>query len=136
MIDNTKSIEQLENDFWKDNDPPTRLVEKCSQLRKIPIQNLTIEQIRLLIGQNIGLPFLIPKTIYILKSNIFAEGDLYEGDLLKSVLDIKEDFWESHLDLKSQLRKIVADKIDYIERKNENNIHRQLLKSIHSFLQN
>src|SRR5689334_2350866 len=107
MIDNSKSIEQLENDFWKDEHSPTALVEKCLEFRRIPLRYLTIEQTRLLIGQNIGLLYLIPRAITILKDDILAEGDLYEGDLLKAILDVKEEFWKSHLDLKSQFRKIV-----------------------------
>lgn len=56
----TQSIEQLENDFWKESDFPTGLVERCYQYRKIPIGDLTPAQLRMLIGQQIGLKYLIP----------------------------------------------------------------------------
>jgi hypothetical protein len=32
----------------------------------------------------------------ILKENIFAEGDFYEGDLLKSVLTVEATYWENN----------------------------------------
>lgn len=54
----TQSIEQLENDFWKETDFPTGLVERCYRYRKIPIGDLTLAQLRTLIGQQIGLKYL------------------------------------------------------------------------------
>jgi hypothetical protein len=47
-----------------------------------------------MIGQNIGLEFLIPIALDVLKENFFAEGDLYEGDLLKSVLTSDKEYWK------------------------------------------
>ncbi|MFD2588094.1 contact-dependent growth inhibition system immunity protein [Croceitalea marina] len=56
----TKSIEQLEKDIWKNpSEFPTNLVEKCYRYRKISIAELTDEQIRLLISQEIGIKHLI-----------------------------------------------------------------------------
>lgn len=53
----TQSIEQLENDFCRETDFPTGLVERCYPYRKIPIGNLTPAQLRTLIGQQIGLKY-------------------------------------------------------------------------------
>ncbi len=56
----SKSIEQLENDYWKEPaEFPTNLVKRCFEYRKIKVSELTIEQIRLLISQKIGIEFLI-----------------------------------------------------------------------------
>ena len=56
----SKSIEQLENDYWKEPPEfPTNLVKRCFEYRKIKVSELTIEQIRLLISQKIGIEFLI-----------------------------------------------------------------------------
>lgn len=47
MSNLNKSIEQLENDYWKDEiDFPSNLVINCHKYRKIPIKELTIEQLR------------------------------------------------------------------------------------------
>lgn len=91
-----KSIENLEKKVWKSNDFVSSLVKKCSELRKQPLEKLTIEDIRLLIGQEIGLDYLVPLSIEILSKNIFAEGDLYEGDLLSNILNIEHDFWKKN----------------------------------------
>jgi hypothetical protein len=47
-----------------------------------------------MIGQSIGLDYLIPMAIDVLIENILAEGDFYEGDLLKSVLTSDKSYWK------------------------------------------
>ena len=72
-----KSIEQLENDYWKDEIQfPSSLVINCHKYRKIPINELTIEELRLLISQKIGIEYLTELAIKKLELNILAEGDL------------------------------------------------------------
>ncbi len=89
-----KSIEQLENDYWKDEiEFPSNLVINCHKYRKIPIKELTIEQLRLLISQKIGMEFLIGIALEKLERNILTEGDLYEGDLLVAVSGLSAEFW-------------------------------------------
>jgi len=134
MTDTTKSIEQLEKDFWSDIDFPSVLVEKCHSYRKIPVQELTTEQTRTLIGQNIGIKYLVPKAYEILSKNILAEGDLYEGDLLSAVLSIDEVFWDSNPKWKISFKNLVNLKQAEIVEKSESNIHRQLLKLIDKFI--
>ena len=90
----SKSIEQLENDYWKDEiEFPSNLVINCHKYRKIPIKDLTIEQLRLLISQKVGIDYLTKIAIEKLEQNILAEGDLYEGDLLEAVLGLPTEFW-------------------------------------------
>jgi hypothetical protein len=97
LFDIQLSLEQLEKNYW--NDPkkfPTPLVEKCYNFRKIPVKDLSTGQLRTLIGQNIGLPYLIPLAIEILKTDILAEGDFYPGDLLNSVISADNSFWKNN----------------------------------------
>jgi hypothetical protein len=94
MRTNSKSIEELENDYWKEeSDFPTNLIKRCFEYRKIKISELSVEQIRLLISQKIGIEFLIGIALEKLEQNIIIEGDLYEGDLLDSVSKIPTNFW-------------------------------------------
>lgn len=99
-----KSIENLERDFWglspKDSTP---LVDKVYRLRTVQIEKLEQKDIRLLIGQNVGLKFLIPVALDILRDNIFVDTELFEGDLLKSVITIDNNFWNDNKELKDQL---------------------------------
>ena len=93
----SKSIEQLENDYWKEpSEFPTNLVKRCFEYRKIKVSELTIEQIRLLISQKIGIEFLIGIALEKLKQNIIVEGELYEGDLLDSVSKVPTEFWNKN----------------------------------------
>ena len=52
-FDITLSIEELENSKWKDYDFETNLVKRCYQLRKVALINLTIDDLRCLIGQEV-----------------------------------------------------------------------------------
>jgi len=78
-----KSIENPEKEFW--GQPPTNstsLVEKVHRQRTIQIEKLKPKDIRLLIGQNVGLKYLIPVALDILQDELFIDAEFYEGDLL------------------------------------------------------
>ena len=93
----TKSIEQLEKDIWKNpSEFPSDMVEKCYRYRKISIAELTNEQIRLLISQKIGVKYLIGIALEKLERNILTECDFYEGDLLVAVSSLPTEFWDEN----------------------------------------
>jgi len=93
----TKSIDQLEKDIWKKpSEFPTDMVEKCYRFRKISIAELTNEQIRLLISQQIGVEYLIGIALEKLERNILTECDFYEGDLLVAVSSLPTEFWNEN----------------------------------------
>jgi hypothetical protein len=94
---NNRSIEELEKKKW--NEPAghaTYLTTTVHRLRKKKLNDFDIEDLRIMIGQNEGLIYLIPIAIERLKINLFAEGDLYEGDLLHNVLNINPDYWKQN----------------------------------------
>jgi hypothetical protein len=62
-----------------------------------------------MIGQEIGLPYLILLALEKLEENILAEGDYYPGDLLKSVAKVNPKFWGGNGKLSVQLKKLLAD---------------------------
>jgi len=101
------TIEYLEQDFWGDKlDYDSHLVSTIYKLRKKNLDQFTVEDFRIVIGQNRSLPILMPMAIDVLDSNILAEGDLYPGDLLNSVLTVSFHFWIDHPDLKSKLESV------------------------------
>jgi len=104
----TKSIEQLEKDIWKNpSEFPTDLVEKCYRYRKISIAELTNEQIRLLISQQIGTEYLIGIALEKLERNILTECDFYEGDLLIAVSSLPTEFWSQNQSEFQNFKKLV-----------------------------
>jgi hypothetical protein len=61
-----------------------------------------------MIGQNIGLPYLIPLALQHLRRDALTEGDFYPGDLLKSVLTVDPTFWREHLELREEVKEIAS----------------------------
>ena len=78
-----KTIENLEKDKWPQHDFDSFLVRRTQELRKIPLNELTTEDLRIMIGQQIGLDYLVPLALETLTQDIWAEGDFFEGYLLK-----------------------------------------------------
>lgn len=102
------SLEELEGEIWPP--PPsgtTRLVARAHALRKLPVAILSAEDLRLLIRQNIGLAYLLPRAIEILTVDPMAEGDLYEGDLLSAVVTRDGSVWDEAPSLARELEEIV-----------------------------
>ena len=94
-IDLDKTLEQLDKRTWSKPEPneTTYLVNTCYQLRKKPLKDFTTEDLRIMIGQNINLDYLISLGIEQLRENILSEGHFYEGDLLNSVLTSEKEYW-------------------------------------------
>jgi hypothetical protein len=113
-----KSLESLEKKTWPalSSDEGSYLIRTCNSLRKKQLQDFTTEDLRIMIGQEIGLYFLIPLAIETLTDNLFAEGDYYEGDLLKSVLDVNTKFWDDNKDYWQQLNDLIKDRRQEIKK--------------------
>lgn len=107
-----KSLESLEKKTWPalSSDEGSYLIKTCNSLRKKQLQDFTTEDLRIMIGQEIGLYFLMPLAIETLTDNLFAEGDYYEGDLLKSVLDVDTKFWDDNKDYWQQLNELIKNR--------------------------
>lgn len=96
-LDYSKSLEQLEKDYWGEPEYDSYVVRTCHSMRKKPLSEVTIEELRLVIGQGFSLEYLMPIAIEKLKENILAEGDLYEGDLFSNVISKSTfDYWRNH----------------------------------------
>ena len=64
-----KTLEQLENDVWDSSEIMSTLSGTCHRLRKKPIDQFTVEDLRIMLGQDIGTEYLMPKALNILESN-------------------------------------------------------------------
>ncbi len=62
-------------------------------MRYKPVGELTDGEIRTAMGQQFSLAILVPMALDRLRQNPLLEADLFEGDLLKSVLSVKPAFW-------------------------------------------
>ena len=100
-----KSLQELERSDWGEATYHTHLVTTVHRLRRVPLRQFTPEGLRIMIGQNIGLQFLVPLAIDQLRADPLTECDYYPGDLLKAVLSVDPKFWRGH----PQLRRDVED---------------------------
>ncbi|MDR6974114.1 hypothetical protein J2X68_000792 [Streptomyces sp. 3330] len=107
-IDRRRSLEELERDRWPAPPPgATRLIATAHALRTRPVGTLTVEDLRLLIGQDIGLAVLLPLAVEVLRHDPLAEGHMGEGDLLRTVLTRSSAVWRTCPDSASRLTLIV-----------------------------
>jgi ribosome maturation protein Sdo1 len=106
-----KSLEVLENHNWGESaNAPTNLVKRCIEISKVSVDTLTSGDLRVMIGQKFGLKYLIPLAIERLQCNIFIDAELYEGDLLESVLKIDSSFWDNNENYWTQLNELIKDR--------------------------
>ena len=97
---NHKTLEQLEGQVWPEPDYDSYVVATIHRLRKKPLSDFTLEDQRIMIGQGIGLPHLLPIVLDHLVQHPFAQGDFYPGDLLAAVIRVSDDFWAANPDLR------------------------------------
>ena len=83
-------------------------MRRCHALRSKPIDEFTIEDLRLMIQQQIGLRYLVPIALQHLRKDPLAEGDFYPGDLLAAILRVAGDFWQQKPDLSRALRNVIV----------------------------
>lgn len=132
-IDLHKTLEELDNEIWTIPDGEfSSLVLTIHQLRKKPLKDFTVEDLRIAIGQNLNLAYLIPLAIKELRQNILAEGDFYEGDLLKNVLDSDIKFWLSNKHYWDIIKQLFEKNKVILE---SDNSYKQIVKSFDRFEQ-
>ncbi|MEU8653617.1 contact-dependent growth inhibition system immunity protein [Streptomyces sp. NPDC048737] len=113
LVNRDRSLEELERDRWlAPSGGETRLMATVRELRRKPIGGLTVEDMRLLLRQNVGLAYLLPLAVEVLKIDPLAEGDMYEGDLLAAVLTRSAEVWSESPELERDVRLIVSELAD------------------------
>jgi hypothetical protein len=125
------SIEQLEGEVWPAPEPgDTGLVEACHRLRKKPLSEFTPNDLRLMIGQKIGLLYLMPHAIDVLEGDPLIEAVYFPGDLLESVLMARE-FWSVNQDFRGRLTRVAEQALTTLGQED-----RRLNRSLSEFLAN
>lgn len=103
-----QTLQELEGQDWGEPTFGSHLVETIHRLRRKPIGEFTVEDLRIVIGQNEGLQFLMPIAIEALERAPLAEGDFYPGDLLQALLRVDPGYWTARPDLVLGMRGILA----------------------------
>ncbi|MFI5490478.1 contact-dependent growth inhibition system immunity protein [Micromonospora echinaurantiaca] len=103
------TIEQLERDVWPDPGPDaTFLVRRCTELRRKPLAEFTVEDLRIMLGQEVGVLALLPLAVQVLLREPLAEGDYYPGDLLHNVLRLPDSAWSNLRAERERLASVLA----------------------------
>ena len=76
-------------------------------LQLAELKDFRIEDLRLVIGQGDGLPFLVPMALWHLERDPLAEGDFYPGDLLKNVAGVDDAFWAPRPEMRARLVRVL-----------------------------
>jgi hypothetical protein len=101
----SRCLDELDPPAW--GPPPvdaTPLVIRCHQLRRKALDALCTDDLRLMIGQRIGLEHLVSVAVDQLDIDPLIDGDLYPGDLLNTVLEaVPQTFWDTHPRLLARL---------------------------------
>jgi hypothetical protein len=109
-----KSISELEGWIWTGdipNNDDSYVVQTFYRLHDLPVCEMSLADIRFLIGQNSGLEYLVPLIIEELSKDIFVEVEYYPGDLLCSLLLINSEpnYWMTNSSEKQRLMELYVD---------------------------
>lgn len=106
-----KTLAQLEKEIGEQIYPDdiSPLIGREKELTRKPLRDFTAENLRFMIQQRYGWRFLIPMAIDILADNPFASGDYYDGDLLKAVVSVSENFWKDNQKLWFEVEEIIFE---------------------------
>jgi hypothetical protein len=107
-VDESRCLDELEGIAWGPAAHESSLVVNAHRLRRVPLRDFTPGDLRLMIGQRIGLRFLLPLAVGHLEIEPLLEATYYPGDLLSSVASVEEDDWRGFAGLRQRLDTILA----------------------------
>ncbi len=82
-------------------------IQKIHSVRKKWLRDFTPDEIRVCLAQEIGVAFLVPKALSILNDNPWIEAEYYEGDLLKTCIDVPDDYWKDKNEEKDLMKEVL-----------------------------
>ena len=130
----SRTIEQLEAKPWPEPTPSaTELIRRCHALRRIPVGQLEPGDLRVLIGQDIALKYLVPLALAALRAEPMLEADYYPGDLLVALMSVEHGFWANNQESLAQLGRLVRQAQELIAANEQPSVFRQVAKDIARF---
>ncbi len=114
----SSTLDDVDRPAWPpapDDAPST--VRRVHALRRVPLGELTVEDLRLLVGQHVALGTTVPLALGMLRYRPLLEGDHYPGDLLMAVLHVPDEYWAQRPQelavLREALSRLDPDDPDY-----------------------
>ncbi len=115
MSHGKRTLDVLDPPAWGEPEFQSHLVTTCHRLRTKPIGEFSTEDLRIMIGQQIGLEHLVPLALAKVEGNPLCEGDFFPGDLLLALLRAETTFWAEYPSHKVTLERIVGGLADVTE---------------------
>lgn len=102
-----KTLDELDPPAWGEPEYDSGLVHRCHRLRKKKLGEFDGADLRVMIGQSIGLSYLIPLALEILDQQPLVDAEYYPGDLLASLLQLDSAYWSTALEHRARVEAIV-----------------------------
>ncbi|MFI8500606.1 contact-dependent growth inhibition system immunity protein [Streptomyces sp. NPDC085524] len=103
-----RTLDELDPPRWRDPaGDATHLVRKVHALRCIPLGELQPADLRTLISQRVGLPYVLPLAVQLLLDEPLLDAYFYEGDLLLAAVDAPASAWAVLPELAAQLGAVI-----------------------------
>ena len=107
MTDFSQSLESLEACNWGEPEPgATNMVRQVYLLRRKPLDSLTNNEVRLAVGQAVGVPFILDLAFMRLEQDPLLEGGCYPGDILSSLIRADATIWDQRPVLRAKLTEL------------------------------
>jgi hypothetical protein len=101
------TLHDLEDDDWGEPTYDSHLVRTVHALRRKQIADFDVEDLRIMLGQSVGVSHLIPLALTHLERDPFVSGHFYPGDLLGVVMAIDAEYWRSHVIEATRIGRVV-----------------------------
>src|ERR1041385_6131094 len=113
-FDRSKTLQELEGEDWGEPEFQSHVVTNAHRLRRVPLREFTVEDLRFMIGQQFGLRYLIPIALEHLRADPFVSGDCYEGDLLAAVLRADSRFWLASPEMRAEASRVAQQALSLL----------------------
>jgi hypothetical protein len=105
-----KTLEKLENDYWGHPNYDSYLVTRVHEIRKIPLLELTDDDIAMMLRQKFSLDYIVPLAVDRLKMNIDTNYILEsDNDIMKAVLKLPTTYWSSNKNYWIEIKQLLDD---------------------------
>jgi hypothetical protein len=109
-----QTLEELDGQRWAPPDVETSLAQTVHRLRRVPLGQFEPRDLWVMIGQGVGLPYLIPKALTLLERDAFVEADVSTGDLLIQVFGVDDAFWQKSPALRRRAVAVLDTALDRV----------------------
>ncbi len=104
-VDRTKSIEELSGYCWLESDFGSHVVMTSHAMRRKPLDELSLEDIRMGTMQHIGPTYLIPVAIEAVENDPMAESFNFPAEITLQLL-LPHEYWVWHPTLGDRLQRV------------------------------